>query len=134
MSGLDAVIARVDDIESRIVSLDAAARAARAAEAAPAAGSSETAGASAATFAEALEAAKGAAPATSASTTIGTIQESAADLGSVTKAATGAEVIAALQTLFAGSTAAGTSTPTVPGGTGVDATLPSLQEIAGLLR
>ncbi|WP_372968952.1 hypothetical protein [Microbacterium sp.] len=105
MSGLDAVIARVDAIESQIVSLDPAARAADAAavEATP-----ETAQANATTFAEVLDAAK-------SGSGVETTDPSAVS-GAVGETGTGgtdAELLSALQTLFsagsAGSSAVGGS-------------------------
>lgn len=89
MSGLSAVIARVEDIQSRIVSLETPA-------AAPAVAGAEkseaTSAVSAATFAEALETATSAAAVTPATETATTTEASSAD------------AVAALQTLFASTT------------------------------
>lgn len=112
MTGLAAVIARVDAIETQIVSLDPAGRAAAAA--APDA-NAETSAASSTTFAGVLEAAKAASSTEtmpSAATT-----ESAATSGAAGTGASGgenADVIAALQTLFsANASGAGGSTPSM---------------------
>lgn len=94
MSGLAAVIARVDAIESQIVALDPAARAAAATEK-----TSETAATGATNFAGVLEAAKAAASASAASTT--DPDASAGVVAGATSVEKNGELAAALQALFA---------------------------------
>lgn len=116
MSGIDAAIARVEAIESRIVSLDPAARAAAAP--APTETSAATGETSAATFAGVLEAAQAASgTASAAASAAASAEVSGASSGTVAGAAsaavergvgdptTPAELIAALQTLFAAGSA-----------------------------
>ncbi|CAH0210430.1 hypothetical protein [Microbacterium foliorum] len=112
MSGLDAAIARIEAIETRIVSLDPAAR--TAAAQAPTETSSATGEASAARFAGVLEAASGAAGTASAAASAevsgassGTVAGAASAAGEsgVGDPTTPAELIAALQTLFAAGSA-----------------------------
>lgn len=120
MSGLDAVIARVDDIESRIVSLDAAARASQVAEAAAAPVASAATEASAATFAGVLDAVK-AATGADAGAIAGSVSAGSAAAGGT---ATGAELVSMLQTLFSAQTGEST-TPSDP--------VAAMQKLAGML-
>lgn len=111
MSGLDGVLARVGEIESRIVALDPAIRgAAEAASATSATSDAATGSASATTFAGLLEAAKIAIPEASgarASTDAADQTTAAASLSTVSATQTSAgtaELATALQTLFAANT------------------------------
>ncbi|KQQ64745.1 hypothetical protein [Microbacterium sp. Leaf320] len=99
MSGLASVIARVDAIESQIVSLDPVARAAAATATESTAEAGATSAASAATFSSVLEAAKAAA---SADTTT-PVSEAGASADAATSAKN-AELVSALQTLFSANT------------------------------
>lgn len=112
MTGLAAVIARVDAIETQIVSLDPAGRAASAAASAATEATAETSAASSTTFAGVLEVAKAA----STTETPSTAETPAATAAAGTSASGGenADVIAALQTLFSANTSgAGGSTPSM---------------------
>jgi hypothetical protein len=110
VTGLAAVIARVDAIETQIVSLDPAGRAAATAAAEATA---ETSAASSTTFAGVLEAAKAASTTESSSTTPETAEPTAA-AGTEASGGENAQVLAALQTLFsANASGAGGSTPSV---------------------
>lgn len=102
MSGIGAVIARIDAIESQIVSLDPVARAADATESTSETGTTDST--SAAMFSGVLEAAKAAA------STGTTTPESV--VGAVTDDTTGeknAELVSALQTLFSASASGSSS-------------------------
>jgi len=122
MTGLAAVIARVDAIETQIVSLDPAGRAAAASAAATAtAATAETSAASATTFAGVLEAAK-AASTPEAPAAGQTPQPVAAAAGTGAGGDASAEVISALQTLFSANA------------TGADGSTASMQKIIEMLR
>ncbi|AKV85710.1 hypothetical protein AKG07_04720 [Microbacterium sp. CGR1] len=121
MTGLAAVIARVDAIETQIVSLDPAGRAAAASAAATAtAATAETSAASATTFAGVLEAAK-AASTPEAPAAGQTPQTAAAAAGTGAGDEASAEVISALQTLFSANA------------TGADSSTASMQKIIEML-
>lgn len=134
MSGIDAAIARVEAIESRIVSLDPAARAAAAQ--APTETSVATGEASAATFAGVLESAQAAsgaqtttpgatAPGAVSGTTAGVTPGAVSGAADPTTPAGSADLAAALQTLFA----AGSADSAALGGT--SASLRKIIEMAG---
>ncbi|WP_394194071.1 hypothetical protein [Microbacterium foliorum] len=121
MTGLAAVIARVDAIETQIVSLDPAGRAAAASAAAAAtAATAETSAASATTFAGVLEAAKAAS--TPEAPAAGQTPQTAAAAGTGAGVDASAEVISALQTLFSANA------------TGADGSTASMQKIIEMLR
>ncbi len=126
MSGLDAVIARVGDIESRIVSLDTTSRAARVAEAAAPSGAEATGASSASTFAGVLDAVQATAGSGAASDPA---SGSPATVVGATSEATGAELVAALQTLFSASTG-GAGSAGLTDSTDLGTTL---QKLTGLL-
>nr|WP_201469899.1 hypothetical protein [Microbacterium hydrocarbonoxydans] len=135
MSGIEGVIARVGEIESRIVALDPAARSSVEAVSAPAGADAETPTAAASTFAGLLEAVTGAtAGATGAEarvaadsdasagseTTASTSTASTTTAASTLTSADAAELVSALQTLFAASSSTTGSAS-------------SLQQYAGLI-
>lgn len=123
MTGLDGVIARVGEIESRIVALDPAARAAsvapteatQATRAVPATETSAGTVSTASRFAELLEAVKSAATEPGARSE----GEADADASSSHAPASAAETVSALQSLFAVGSGASTGASSLSQYTGL---------------